>query len=121
MRIHELTESKQINENWLSELMPNIDATAVLTAAFGAGVVKLIIDKYKHYKARSRKVHQVLADGKPISDSNLTGPQAFAVILEAIHTNSVRTRKRTTVEYTIMDTELNKVIFNRKPQSTPVK
>jgi hypothetical protein len=47
--------------------------------------------------------------------------QALTVILEAIHENSVRTRRRTTVEYTIMDTELNKVVLNRKPLTTPVK
>lgn len=121
MRIHELTESAEINESWLSELLPNINATAVLTAAFGAGVVKLLIDKYKLHKFRARKVHQVLADGKPITDSNLSMPEALLVILEAIHENSVRTRKRTTVEYTIMDTEFNNVVFNRKPLTTPVK
>ena len=121
MRIHELTESKQINESWLSTLMPDINATAVLTAAFGAGVVKLIIDKYKLHKVRSRKVHQVLADGKPITDSNLSMMQAVRVIVKAIHENTVRTRRRTTVEYTIMDTELNKVVLNRKPLTTPVK
>ena len=116
MRIHELTESVTVlDESWLTELMPNLDATAVLTAAFGAGLVKVLIDKYKLYKVRSRKVHQVLADGKPISDSNLSMPEAIAVILERIHENSVRTRQRTKVTYTIMDTEHNTVVFNRAP------